>query len=86
MHYLPNYTDHHADLIEHNTKNEKYILYFGSLKPESGIENLIKAWSRIAKQHQVWHLKIVGSSKIPWQGKSLKNLQRLYPALELEIN
>ena len=39
-----------------------------------------------ARGKEKLELKIVGSSKIPWQGKSLKNLQRLYPALELEIN
>lgn len=30
-------------------------------------------------------LTIRGSAQIPWQGKSLKNLQRLFPALELII-
>ncbi len=31
-------------------------------------------------------LTLLGSSKVPWQGKSLKNLQRLYPALKLIID
>ena len=31
-------------------------------------------------------LSILGSAQIPWQGKSLKNLQRLFPALELTIS
>lgn len=31
-------------------------------------------------------LTINGSASIPWQGKSLKNLQRLLPALELVID
>ncbi len=30
-------------------------------------------------------LSITGSAQIPWQGKSLKNLQRLFPALTLTI-
>lgn len=30
-------------------------------------------------------LTIRGSAQVPWQGKSLKNLQRLFPALELII-
>ena len=30
-------------------------------------------------------LTITGSVQIPWQGKSLKNLQRLFPALDLII-
>ena len=31
-------------------------------------------------------LNILGSNLIPWQGKSLKNLQRLFPALKININ
>ncbi|MFK5893349.1 MAG: hypothetical protein QM504_09035 [Pseudomonadota bacterium] len=31
------------------------------------------------------NLSIIGSNQIPWQGKSLKNLQRLFPALEISI-
>ncbi len=30
-------------------------------------------------------LTIVGSSEVPWQGKSLNNLQRLMPSLNLEL-
>ena len=30
-------------------------------------------------------LKMLASENIPWQGKSLKNLQRLLPSLELDI-
>jgi len=30
-------------------------------------------------------LNVVGSKSIPWQGKSLVNLRRLMPALELEL-
>ena len=39
-----------------------------------------------ARGQEGLQLVILGSSQIPWQGKSLKNLQRLYPALELNIN
>jgi hypothetical protein len=28
---------------------------------------------------------VMGSEKIPWQAKSLKNLQRLMPSLKLEL-
>ncbi len=31
-------------------------------------------------------LTVTGSESIPWQGKSLNNLQRLMPALELQFN
>lgn len=39
-----------------------------------------------ARSHESMTLTVLGSSLIPWQGKSLKNLQRLYPKLVLEIN
>ena len=38
-----------------------------------------------ARNKDDFKLKIVGSSDITWQGKSLKNLQRLMPALSLEL-
>ena len=36
-----------------------------------------------ARNNQGCKLTIIGSKEIPWQGKSLKNLQRLMPALNL---
>ena len=30
-------------------------------------------------------MKIIGSTNVPWQGKSLKNLQRLMPGLTLDL-
>ena len=38
-----------------------------------------------ARGNEGMQLTINGSAQIPWQGKSLKNLQRLFPALELVI-
>ena len=38
-----------------------------------------------ARSKDGFALTITGSTKVPWQGKSLKNLQRLWPALELTI-
>ena len=36
-----------------------------------------------ARNNENCSLSIIGSSEIPWQGKSLKNLQRLMPSLNL---
>jgi hypothetical protein len=49
----------------------------------SGINVLSKFVIRVRQQKTI-AMKIVGSKTIPWQGKSLKNLQRLMPSLELE--
>ena len=38
-----------------------------------------------ARKKQSGGVKVLGSQSIPWQAKSLKNLQRLLPALELEF-
>jgi hypothetical protein len=39
-----------------------------------------------ARNKEALSLHILGSVEIPWQSKSLKNLQRLYPQLELTIS
>lgn len=51
----------------------------------SGINVLSKY---IIKVRQKGTIKMVvqGSRNIPWQGKSLKNLQRLMPSLQLELD
>ena len=38
----------------------------------------------IKARRQNMQLVVQGSTNIPWQGKSLKNLQRLLPSLKLE--
>lgn len=38
-----------------------------------------------ARSIEGMQLTINGSAQVPWQGKSLKNLQRLFPALQLNI-
>ncbi len=50
----------------------------------SGINVLSKF---VMKVRQKGNIKMVvqGSNTIPWQGKSLKNLQRLMPSLQLEL-
>ncbi len=50
----------------------------------SGISMLSKFAIGMRKQKSV-KIKILGSKNIPWQSKSLKNLQRLMPGLALDI-
>ncbi len=50
----------------------------------SGIAALSKFVIR-ARDGDGRHLVILGSQSIPWQGKSLNNLKRLMPTLELRI-
>ena len=50
----------------------------------SGISMLSKFVINVRKKKTV-QIAILGSNRIPWQGKSLKNLQRLMPGLEMEF-
>jgi len=50
----------------------------------SGINTLAKFIIQVRK-HNVSQVVIQGSSQFPWQAKSLKNLQRLLPELQIEI-
>jgi hypothetical protein len=49
----------------------------------SGINVLSKFVIRIRQQKNI-AMKVLGATNIPWQGKSLKNLKRLMPSLELD--
>lgn len=49
----------------------------------SGINVLSKFVIKV-RQKETIHITVQGSENIPWQGKSLKNLQRLMPTLKLE--
>jgi hypothetical protein len=51
----------------------------------SGINTLSKFILQVRK-HGATTVVVRGSSQFPWQEKSLKNLQRLLPALKLEID
>lgn len=50
----------------------------------SGINTLSKFIIQVRK-HKATQVRILGTVKSPWQGKSLKNFQRLLPTLELVI-
>lgn len=49
----------------------------------SGINVLSKFIIKVRQQKEI-QMSVYGSQTIPWQGKSIKNLQRLMPALELK--
>ncbi len=50
----------------------------------SGINVLFRFVIQMREQG-ITHLTVIGSTLVPWQGKSLKNLQRLMPTLQLEM-
>lgn len=50
----------------------------------SGINTLSKFVLQVRK-HNASKLHVKGTSAYPWQAKSLKNLERLLPALQLEL-
>lgn len=49
----------------------------------SGI-NVVSKFVIKVRQKQGIKMLVKGTNRIPWQGKSLKNLQRLMPSLQLE--
>ncbi len=69
-----------------NTQREKIILNLQRLEflNSSGISMLSKFIIEMRKKPGV-QMVVQGSNSIAWQGKSLKNLQRLMPALVVEL-
>ncbi len=50
----------------------------------SGI-NFLAKFTISVRSSQLARFVVKGSRRYPWQSKSLKNLQRLYPAMTLEM-
>ena len=63
LYHLPNFTEK-ADLSAlpeiRAKKNNPYLFYFGRLSQEKGVDILIKAFLKIAKDYPEWQLKIAG--------------------------
>jgi anti-anti-sigma factor len=74
-----------ADVLA--TKPPKIVLDLTNLEflNSSGINVLAKFTIAIRKEPGVGVL-VQGSQRIPWQGKSLPNLKKLHPSLELVID
>lgn len=70
-----------------DSRPEEIVLDLTSLEflNSSGINLLAKFTIEIRKQPEI-AVKVLGSKSIPWQSRSLRNLQRLHKALELHIN
>jgi hypothetical protein len=73
-----------SDVLEQ--QGEKVTLDLRQLEflNSSGINMLSKFVIKVRQQGKS-QLTVVGAQSIPWQGKSLKNLQRLLPMLTLEL-
>ena len=72
------------DVLDENHENIIFDLRDLEFLNSSGINMLSKFVIKVRQKKNV-RLKILASHQIPWQGKSLKNLQKLLPSLELEI-
>lgn len=72
------------DILEEEPSNLIFDLRDLEFLNSSGINMLSKFVIKV-RQKQNISLKILASTDIPWQGKSLKNLQRLLPSLQLEL-
>lgn len=65
---------------------EKIVLNLKELNflNSSGISILSKFVISVRRRKNI-QMVVIGAKKNPWQGKSLKNLQRLMPSLKLEM-
>jgi anti-anti-sigma factor len=86
-----NGTEEYASILElldsvAEQEPEKIVLDLKELSflNSSGIGILSKFVINVRKRKNI-QMVVIGAKKNPWQGKSLKNLQRLMPSLELEF-
>lgn len=61
------------------SKENSYLLYFGRLNQEKGINLLIKSFIQVSKDFSKWKLKIVGNGP---EKEKLKNLAKEYSQIE----
>ena len=77
-----------AELLNQIADKAPETIYLNLQKLEflnsSGINMLSKFVIKVRQQGNTG-IVIQGSKRIPWQGKSLKNFQRLMPGLKLEL-
>jgi hypothetical protein len=77
-----------SELLEtaHAKATELLVLDFRNLNflNSAGI-NTISKFVISARRAQRVALKVLGNSEISWQQKSLKNLQKLWPTVQIEI-
>lgn len=74
---LNDVADHDPLTLTLNLRNLEFL-------NSSGI-NVISKFVIKVRQKGTIQMLVLGSKSIPWQGKSLKNLQRLMPKLQLEL-
>jgi hypothetical protein len=74
---LNNVVEQEPTTITLNLKNLQFL-------NSSGISILSKFVINVRKQKNI-QMIVFGSKTIPWQSKSLKNLQRLMPSIQLEL-
>jgi hypothetical protein len=67
--------------VSNMTLNLKQLQFLNS----SGISMLSKFVIEMRKKNTI-QMIVIGSNDIPWQGKSLKNLQKLMPKLTLQLH
>ena len=84
---MPEYTPI-VNLLDEVTAQQPAVITLDLQKLEflnsSGISMLSKFVIGARKKKTI-QIVVKGSKGIPWQGKSLKNLQRLMPSLKLEL-